>query len=159
MVNKRIKYCSWLTVSCAAFAIGAAVPTLAQTANYGELSVAVGFAQVRAEGRTAGFYGLSNIVDRDRNGNLCLGYADTTPDHVLRLEQDFDQLTLTIASGEDTTLLVQGPNDNTVRCNDNADRRNADAQITDSWLAGTYRVWVGSFDQEQRHNYVLTVSE
>ncbi|MEO0541475.1 MAG: hypothetical protein AAFZ80_11510 [Cyanobacteria bacterium P01_A01_bin.105] len=136
-----------------------ALPTAAQAPNFGEITVTAGSGTTEAQGTTAGFFGLSNLVGRDRDGNLCLGYADTEPDHLLTLQQDFDQLTLAVASGEDTTLLVQGPNDSTVRCNDNASRRNADAQITDRWQAGTYRVWVGSFNAEQRHRYVLTVSE
>ncbi len=135
------------------------LPALAQTANFGEITVASGFGSVDSQGTTAGFFGLSNIVSRDRAGNLCLGYADTDPDYILTVQQDFEQLTLTVDSGEDTTLLVQGPNDNTIRCNDNASRRNTDAQIIDQWQVGTYRIWVGSFDAQQRHNYVLTVSE
>ncbi|MEO1589957.1 MAG: hypothetical protein AAFU71_01560 [Cyanobacteria bacterium J06632_22] len=131
----------------------------AQTANFGEITLSSGFGTTQVQGTTAGFFGLSNIVGRDAAGNLCLGYADTTPDYILEVRQDFDQLTLTVTSGEDTTLLIQGPNDNTIRCNDNASRRNADAQVIGRWQAGTYRVWVGAFDAEQRHNYVLTVSE
>jgi len=134
-------------------------PAFAQTANFGELTVSSGGGAVEGEGTTVGFFALSNIVGRDLSGNLCLGYADTEPDYILNVQQDFDSLTVSVSSGEDTTLMIQGPNDNTIRCNDNASRRNADAEIVDRWQAGTYRVWVGSFDAEARHRYVLTVGE
>jgi hypothetical protein len=132
----------------------------AQSSNFGDLTLNGGFVEADAEGFTAGVYSLSNIVSRDRNGTLCLGYADTTPDHLLILQQDFSQLTITLDSnGADTTLLIQGPNDNTVRCNDNADRRSRDAGITDSFQAGTYRLWVGAFNQGESRDYVLSIRE
>lgn len=149
----------WLAVGCLLSALVYGMPVLAQTANFGEITLSAGFGEVDGQGTTAGFFGLSNMVSRDRDGNLCLGYADTAPDFTLNVQQNFDTLTLAVSSGEDTTLMVQGPNDGTIRCNDNASRRNDDAEIVDSFQAGTYRVWVGAFDRERRHRYVLTVSE
>ena len=125
-----------------------------------EMRLALGFNSTQVRGETVGSYGLSNIASRDANGEFCLGYADRSPDHVLTLEQDFSQLTIAVDSGgADTTLLIQGPNDGTIRCNDNASRRDRDAEITDTFSQGTYRVWVGSYDMEGRHRYSLTVTE
>ncbi|NER83233.1 MAG: hypothetical protein F6K42_27510, partial [Leptolyngbya sp. SIO1D8] len=60
----------------------------------------------------------------------------------------------------DTTLLIQGPNDNTVHCGQDISRRDLDAEITYQGLtAGTYRVWVGAHDQGGRFDYTLTVTE
>ncbi|MBE9079112.1 hypothetical protein IQ241_17710 [Romeria aff. gracilis LEGE 07310] len=145
--------------------LGAALvglPAVAQTANFAGVTLARGEAAEpsRLAGFTAGSYRLSNLSARDRGGNLCLGYADTTPDHILVLEQDFPNLTIAVDSGgNDTTLLVQGP-DSVVRCNDNASRRDRDARISDAdWPAGIYQIWVGTFDAGARYDYRLSVGE
>lgn len=141
---------------------GIALPLLLATAVQAstDMRLALGFTSSQTSGETVGSYSLSNIASRDSNGEFCLGYADHTPDHVLTLEQDFSQLTIAVDSGgEDTTLLIQGPNNNTVRCNDNASRRDRDAEIQDTFVKGTYRLWVGSFESEGRHRYNLTITE
>ncbi|MEL6332352.1 MAG: hypothetical protein AAFQ76_07170 [Cyanobacteria bacterium J06626_26] len=132
--------------------------TAAQAAS--EMRLALGFTTAQASGQTVGSFGLANIASRDSSGEFCLGYADRSPDHVLTLEQAFTQLTIAVDSGgADTTLLIQGPNDSTVRCNDNASRQSRDAQIQDTFAKGTYKVWVGSFEQEGRHRYSLKITE
>ncbi|ESA32258.1 hypothetical protein N836_27095 [Leptolyngbya sp. Heron Island J] len=139
-----------------------ALPLLLVTAAQAssEMRLALGFASTQAGGETVGSYSLSNIASRDSSGEFCLGYGDRTPDHVLTLEQDFTQLTIAVDSGgEDTTLLIQGPDNTTVRCNDNASRRDRDPEIQDTFAKGTYRVWVGAFEQEGRHRYNLTITE
>ncbi|MEB3268979.1 MAG: hypothetical protein VKJ09_10610 [Leptolyngbya sp.] len=136
-------------------------PVLAQTANFGSLVLSTFPARGQSvDGRTAGSYALSNIATTDKDGNLCVGYGDVNPDHILVLENDFPSLTLTVDSGEDTTLLIQGPNDNTIRCGQDISRSNPDADISDeNWPAGTYRVWVGTHNQGQRHSYTLSADE
>ncbi len=132
-------------------------PALAQSANFEGISLTTyPPSRTTVEGRTVGSFSLSNIANNDANGNLCAGFADTKPDHILTLADDFPTLTLTVHSGQDTTLLVQGPDDNTVRCGQDVSRSNLDAQVTDSnWRAGTYRVWVGAHNQGQRFSYTL----
>jgi hypothetical protein len=138
-------------------------PVLAQSANFDSMTLSSGFspADGTVRGYTQGSFSLSSIANRDRSNNLCVGFADTTPDHILVLQQNFSQLTLQVNSGGgDTTLLVQGPNDGTVRCGDDTSRTNTDASIQDTgWQAGTYRVWVGAFESGVRHDYTLTVRE
>ncbi|HEY9881134.1 MAG TPA: hypothetical protein V6D29_21925 [Leptolyngbyaceae cyanobacterium] len=136
-------------------------PALAQEANFGSITLGGGTQSGSVQGHTAGFFALSEIAGRDRSGNVCAGFAASTPDHILVLQQDAPSLTVQVDSGgNDTTLLIQGPNDNTIRCGDDTDRRNRDAMIQDgSWAAGTYRVWVGTHDQGQRYNYTLNVSQ
>ncbi|ASC73441.1 hypothetical protein XM38_044080 [Halomicronema hongdechloris C2206] len=135
-------------------------PALAQTANFGSLTLGTNSTSASANGNTAGFFSLSNIAPRDRNGDLCLGYAAENPDHILTLQQDYEDLTVQIDSGgNDTTLLIQGPDNNTIRCGSDTSRRNPDANVVDSgWRAGTYRIWVGSHHQNQRYEYTITVS-
>ncbi|MFM7527124.1 MAG: hypothetical protein ACKO63_01295 [Nodosilinea sp.] len=132
---------------------------LAQASNFGEMVISQAQLQAMASGSTAGLWALTNLARRDRYGNVCTGFADVNPDHTLILQDDFDQLTLQVDSGgNDTTLLVQGPTPEIIRCGEDSDRRNRDAHISDTgWLAGTYQIWVGAHHQGQRHSYSLTV--
>ncbi len=137
-------------------------PARAQEAGVNSVTLAPGFtpAQGLLRGRTGGQSSLPAIVaNRDRAGNLCLGYAAAAPDYVLTLQGAFARLNLQVNSGgNDTTLVIQGPN-NVVRCgNDTGRNRDASIQDTD-WAAGTYRVWVGSAMSGGRFNYTLTVRE
>ncbi|MGB3202620.1 MAG: hypothetical protein WBA99_17065 [Nodosilinea sp.] len=136
-----------------------ALPTLAQQANFESFTLSESTPTASVSGFTNGISALSNLAGRDRNGTICTGFADTNPDHTMVLQQDIAALTLQVNSGgNDTSLLVQGP-DGTVRCGEDTDRRNPDAYIQDqNWSAGTYRIWVGSHNQGQRYSYSLSVS-
>lgn len=143
--------------------IGLFTTTLAvstQVARADEFTLSGGFSPQTATGQTVGSYHLANISNRDttRRHNLCLGYGTAEPDHIMTLQQDFETLTVAVDSGgADTTLLIQGPNDNTIRCNN--DGGSSDASITDAFQAGSYRIWVGGFDPGATHNYTLLVTE
>lgn len=142
-----------------ATALLATLPVLAQQANFESFTLSEAASTASVSGFTNGISALSSIAGRDRNGTICAGFADTAPDHIMVLHQDFTALTLQVNSGgNDTSLLIQGP-DGTVRCGDDTDRRNPDARIQDqNWSAGTYSVWVGSHQQGQRYNYSLTAT-
>ena len=137
-----------------------ALPALAQEANFDSFSLTGDGPTASVRGFTNGIFALSNVAGRDRRGAVCTGFADSNPDHIMVLQQDFAALTLQVNSGgNDTSLLIQGPNDSTVRCGEDTGRRNPDAQVQDQgWSAGTYRIWVGSHNQGQRYNYSLTVT-
>jgi hypothetical protein len=134
---------------------------IAQSANFDGITLSANTpTETSVEGRIVGAYSIANIATTDEDGNLCAGFADTNPDHILTLESDFSNLTVTVNSGQDTTLLVQGPDDNSVYCGQDISRSNLDAQVSHAnWQAGTYRIWVGAHDQGQRFGYTLTVSE
>jgi hypothetical protein len=134
---------------------------IAQTANFDGITLsAYPPTEASVEGRIVGAYSLSNIANADQAGNLCAGFGDTNPDHILTLESDFPSLTITVDSGEDTTLLIQGPDDNSIYCGQDISRSNLDAQvIANNLRAGTYRIWVGAHQQGQRFGYTLTVEE
>lgn len=145
----------------AAIAAIAALPVLAETANFGTLTLSRGFESPTAvlRGSTGGSYSLSAIANADRHKNKCLGFATPTPDHIIVLQQNFSKLTLQVNSGgKDTTLLVQGPG-NAVRCGDDIGQ-NKDAGIVDSdWQAGSYRIWVGTLEPGVKSNYTISVQE
>ncbi|PSN17680.1 hypothetical protein C7271_16465 [filamentous cyanobacterium CCP5] len=136
-------------------------PVFAQSANFASLSVGPGSPSASTNGYTAGFFPLSNIAGRDRQGNVCTGFATQAPDHILVLQQDMASLAIQVDSGgNDTTLMIQGPEDGTIRCGQDTSRRNTDARIADeNWRAGTYRIWVGTHTQGQRYSYTLSTSQ
>ncbi len=113
---------------------------------------------VQVTGVTAGRYSLTQLAARDRHRKLCLGFGHEQPDYTFTLSEPMPQLQIAVdSSGQDTTLLVQGPSG--VSCNDNADRSTRDAAISGKdWPEGTYRVWVGSFNSGDRLGYTLRVS-
>lgn len=138
--------------------VAATLPVLSQDSQFGRLSLARG-GNAEVSGRTGGQTSLPAIVrDRDNAGNLCLGFATSTPDAILVLENDFPRVVLQVNSGgHDTTLVVQGPGG--IRCGDDTGR-NKDASIQGiDWSSGTYRIWVGTITSGARHNYTLTVRE
>ncbi|AKG24378.1 hypothetical protein IJ00_01195 [Calothrix sp. 336/3] len=140
---------------------GLVFPAFANNANFGKIILSPGFSPDKGKvtGYTGGSYPLSAISNRDRQGKPCIGFADTTPDHIMELKQDFSQLNIQVSSGQDTTILIQGPNNDTIRCGDDTGR-NKDASIRDSkFKKGTYRIWVGIFNSGAKHNYTLTVEE
>jgi hypothetical protein len=134
---------------------------LADPPHFGKLMLSPGF-QAEKEtisGYTGGSYSLSTISNRDRNNKACIGFADPTPDAILVLQKDFSHFRIQVhTSGSDTTLLVKGPDD-VIRCGDDTGN-NKDASVEDTtWKAGSYRVWVGTFNSGERRNYTLSVQE
>ncbi len=137
-------------------------PVTANTSFFGKISLSPSSESVKktVTGYTGGSYSLSSVSKRDRQRNLCIGFADTKPDHILVLEKDFPKLNIKVDSdGYDTTLLIVGPDNKTVRCGDDTGK-SKDASINDNdWKAGTYKVWVGSFKAGVRRNYKLSLNE
>ena len=144
-----------------ALLIGLIPPVLAQESNFGSATLSSGFqsAQGVMQGRTGGSFSLSSIANRDRAGNLCIGFGDSTPDHVLNLQSNFARLSLQVNSrGNDTTLIVQGPN-GFLRCGDDTGSSKDASVGGENWPSGTYRVWVGAFEAGKQFDYMLTVRE
>ncbi|MGF1515433.1 MAG: hypothetical protein ACFB5Z_17270 [Elainellaceae cyanobacterium] len=132
------------------------VPAIAQSnANFGSVTLSNGSAQMR--GYTQGGTPLSAIAREGSRGNHCVGYGETEPDHILVLPSPVSSITLSVDSGgSDTTILVRSAERGAVFCAD--DSNNADAELQgQGWAAGSYEVWVGSFDPETRFDYQLTV--
>lgn len=153
MMSKWTRF-GWLAL----FALSAVSPAIAQRANFEQLALARGFDRTSVSGFTTGSYSLSSIGRRDRSGNPCFGYGDPNPDHLMLIENDLSSLTLVVRSGEDTTLVVQGPG-RELRCGDDS-QGSQDARISDTnWPAGTYKIWVGSVAQGQRVDYQLSAQE
>ncbi|HBB33588.1 MAG TPA: hypothetical protein DDZ80_19415 [Cyanobacteria bacterium UBA8803] len=145
----------------ALLAVLGATPVLSQPANFGTIELSLGFPPEagRVAGNTGGSYSLPSLVNRDRNGNPCLGYGEETPDHVILLKKDFPKLTIKVNSGrKDTTLLIKGP-DNFALCGDDTGS-NKDASVEATNLKeGEYKVWVGAMEPNQNWAYTLSLQE
>lgn len=151
-------YGKWVIALVAALS---STPVFAQTANFGNLTIAPGFPPGAAQvaGRTGGSYSLPSIANSDREKKPCIGFASETPDHILVLEKDFSNLAVQINSrGKDTTLLIKGPN-NTIICGDDTGLRKDASVEANNWKAGRYEIWVGSIEAGERWNYILTLRE
>jgi len=85
----------------------------------------------------------------------CAGFVDREPDHILNLTKFFNYLSLQVQSSEDTTLIVSGPGGNW--CND--DYQSQNPGIAGQWLAGTYKVWIGSSRKGKYYPYVIKLTE
>ena len=144
------------------FTVITANPVTANNSIFGKISLSPNSETVKktVRGYTGGSYSLSAVSKRDRNRNLCIGFADPKPDHILVLEKDFPKLNIKVNSGgNDTTLLIVGPDNKTIRCGDDTGR-SKDASIKDiNWKAGKYKIWVGSFKARSRKNYRLSLQE
>lgn len=138
------------------------IPAFANSANFEPLILSRGFPP--SSGVVSGFTGGSISLPavttvRDRQNQLCLGFGDPTPDHIMELRANFPRLTVELNSrGVDTTLIIRGP-DNTFRCGDNTEL-SQDARVTDpDWQQGTYQIWVGTKQMGVRRRYRLSVRE
>ncbi len=155
--NQRSQLLSRL-ISLSAIPVAAwmfVLPALAQD-NTEPITLSGSAAQV--QGVTAGDYSLTALAGRDRRRRLCLGYGSAEPNHTLVLSKPARRLQVTVESGGDTTLLIQGPQG--IDCNDNPGRNQLNAAVDYSdWPEGTYRIWVGSFSRGDRLNYTLRISE
>ncbi|MEH1873455.1 hypothetical protein [Nostoc sp.] len=156
----RLKFSSgWLL---AIFTAITATPVIAQTANFGTFTLSNNsdLAQGIVQGFTGGSYSLSAISNRDRDQKACIGFADPNPDHIMVLKKDFPQMTIQVDSnGNDTTLLIQGPDQTTIRCGDDTGK-SKDASVSDrNWKSGTYRIWVGTFNPGVKRDYTLKVEQ
>ena len=85
----------------------------------------------------------------------CVGFMDEAPDHTLVLTSFFNYLSLVVESPQDTTLVISGPGG--TWCNDDFQGKNPG--IAGQWQAGTYKVWVGSYDTNNYNPYLIKISK
>ena len=119
--------------------------------NFGTITLASGFgpAPQMASGNSGGAVNISALASE------CAGWVSAQPDHMLVAESDFTTLRILVKSDEDTTLVVRKP-DGTYACNDDAEELNP--IVEGAFPAGTYRVWIGSYEQGTNSNYKLGVT-
>ncbi|MFN6518338.1 MAG: hypothetical protein RMY29_028165 [Nostoc sp. CreGUA01] len=125
---------------------------------FGDLTISPQFSPdpLTVRGMSGGSVSGNQVAGRTETvTGPCTGYVDETPDHTLLLTSKFDYLKLQIQSPEDTTIIVRGPGGSW--CNDDFDGKNAG--IVGEWLAGSYQIWVGSYDKGKYLPYTLQITE
>lgn len=107
-------------------------------------------------GISGGSVPASNVAGRKQTPTgPCVGFIDEAPDHTLVLTSFFNYLSLVVESPQDTTLVISGPGG--TWCNDDFQGKNPG--IAGQWKAGTYRVWVGSYDTNNYNPYLIKISK
>lgn len=107
-------------------------------------------------GISGGDVSARTISERiDTSTGPCVGFVDRQPDHILTLTEYFDYLSVEVESPEDTTLIISGPGG--TWCNDDLQGKNP--AIIGQWLAGNYKIWVGSYQRNKFHPYVVRLTE
>jgi hypothetical protein len=96
-------------------------------------------------------------LNSERLGNGCRGWIAGRPDHVLRLQGNFNFFRIFVNSDSDTTLVVRMPNGRFV-CNDDTNGLNP-AISRNRWRRGLYRVWVGSYQEGDNSRYNIGFTE
>jgi hypothetical protein len=156
--NRRIK----LSFALAALFISQTISSVAQAESpppiFGDVTIGRKFTPdpLTVRGMSGGSVPVNNIAGRNETATgPCTGFADEKPDHNLHLTSKFDYLRLQVQSPEDTTLVISGPGG--VWCNDDFEGKNAG--IVGEWLAGTYKVWIGSYRKDKYLPYTLQITE
>ncbi len=132
---------------------GPAPQEQAGAARYGTAQIQPGFQPdpLALEGQSGG------QMDVRQTFSQCRGWiASDRPDHQITLTQAFNYLRVEGTADDDTTLVVQGPA-GTLCDDDSAGNRNP--RLEGTWPAGTYNVWVGSYNQGRFSRYHLQVTE
>ena len=107
-------------------------------------------------GISGGSVPASTVAARkDTPTGPCVGFVDDPPDHTIVLTAFFNYLSLVLESPQDTTLVISGPGG--TWCNDDYQGKNPG--IAGQWQAGSYRVWVGSYDKNNYHPYIIRMSK
>ena len=120
--------------------------------NFGTVTLSTGFMPDphKAEGTSGGARDASGL------GAGCVGYISETPDHLFVASDSFTNLRIMAHSSGDVTLVVQKP-DGSYLCND--DFEGTDPLVEGSFPPGTYKIWIGSYEQGTNSPYKLGFSE
>lgn len=134
--------------------LGAPGPAVAASgeASFGTTELAPGFMPDPhvVQGQSGGTVNASTL------GPDCGGWISPRPDHLFIAREPFEQLHIVVRSDVDTTLILRRPDGGYVCDDDSGGDRNP--TLVADLDAGTYQIWVGSYEQEQNANYDLGFS-
>ena len=133
---------------------GSAAQVAGGDSNFGTVTLAPNFPvdPTTAAGTAGGSVQASSL---DSN---CAGWVSSVPDHLLVTTGSFSMLRVMVRSPEDTTLVIQKP-DGSYLCNDDISPGNINPLVTGPFPAGTYKVMVGSYEQNGNSSYTIGFSE
>ena len=139
--------------------LAAAVPASAQntnaTPNYGTLNLRSGFTPDPTVVRVQS----GGSLDAASIDSSCAGFITTAPDVRLTFEAGSLPLIISVASGADTTLVVNGP-DGRWYCDDDGGVNGMNPSVRFNHPAsGRYEIWVGTYGRAALRDARLNISE
>ena len=144
----------------ATLAVAAALPAAAQDfnarPNYGEVNLRTGF---NADPRTVQLRAGGNLNAQSLS-SACRGFITNAPDVRLNFTAGSSlPLILSVASGSDTTLVVNAP-DGSFYCDDDGGVNGANPAVRfNSPPSGRYEIWVGTYSAGSTQPARLHISE
>ncbi|WP_017651156.1 hypothetical protein [Fortiea contorta] len=156
--NKEIKLSLMIFTLLVASAIHAGADGQQLPPIFGDITIGENFSPdpLTVRGMSGGSVPGNQVAKRVETATgPCTGFVDAAPDHTLQLTSRFDHLKLNLQSPADTTLIISGPGG--TWCNDEFDGQNPG--MVGEWLPGTYRIWVGSYEQDSYLPYTLQITE
>lgn len=91
-------------------------------------------------------------------GGSCVGYVATAPDVRLHFQPGSLPLIISVNSGADTTLVINGP-DGRWYCNDDGGQGLNPSIRWNNPMPGQYDIWVGTYASSGNANAQLHISE
>ena len=131
----------------------AAAQDYSQEPSYGSVTLYSGFTPdpYRVNLQSGGSIDAGNL------GSPCTGFIANAPDFRLNYESGSLPLYITVASGADTTLVINAP-DGSWYCND--DTNGVDPLVTFTQpQSGQYDIWVGTYGGSDLNSAELRISE
>lgn len=115
-------------------------------------STTIPYTQTLVAGGELGAYEIE--LDND----LCTGFIHATPTYAFEWEGEAENLVFFFEAAADTTLVVRDPN-GMFQCNDDADdAANLNPYLDLLPMAGTYQLWLGSFEPTTLVTGTLTIA-
>lgn len=125
-----------------------------QPANYGEVTLYAGFTP---DPFTVNLTAGGNLNAQYTVSSSCRGYVTNAPDVQLNYQAGSLPLIISVNSGADTTLLINGP-DARWYCDDDGGEGLNPSLRWDYPMTGAYDIWVGSYSG-QPAAATLSISE
>ncbi len=126
-----------------------ATPSAGGDSNFGTLALAAGGEAITGAGTSGG------NIDATTLSGECAGNVSSTPDHLLNITSPVPAASIYAQAEQDITLVIQRP-DGTYWCDDDSDGTNP--ALSGELVAGTYKVWIGSYNAEENASYRIGAS-
>lgn len=127
-----------------------------QPPSYGSVSLSAGFTP---DPYTVNLQSGGAIDASSRLGGSCRGYVANAPDFRLNYSAGSSfPLILSVNSGSDTTLVVNGP-DGRWYCDDDGGANLNPSLRFNSPMSGQYDIWVGTYASSSLQSATLYISE
>jgi len=138
--------------SLTALCLGLLASTSVTAKDYENFEIGPGFGSRMGTGLTGG------SVDASTLDRQCVGYIDDTPDHIIEVTSEV-VITFTVSSDTDSVLAVKrrGSQYKAVCIDDSA--KGGDEEVTGTFPAGTYEIYVGNFEEDDADRYILHINE